>query len=66
MSQSEFGARSNGSAVKRAKRRGLVWNAVVLGNVGARDDVPVLEAAMRHDELFVREHAAWSLRTLTG
>ena len=39
MSQAEFSARFKGSAMKRAKRRGLARNAaVVLGNVGTVDD----------------------------
>ncbi len=45
--------------MKRAKRRGLARNAaVILGNVGTSDDVPLLEAALTHDERLVREHAA--------
>ncbi len=66
MSQPEFSARFKGSAMKRAKRRGLARNAaVVLGNVGTSDDVPLLEAALAHDEPLVREHAVWALRALT-
>lgn len=62
MSRAEFSARFKGSAMKRAKRRGLARNAaVVLGNVGTAEDIPVLEAALEHDELLVREHAAWAL-----
>jgi len=62
MSQQEFSARFKNSAMKRAKRRGLARNAaVVLGNVGTVDDVPLLEAALQHDEPLVREHAAWAL-----
>ena len=62
MSQAEFSARFKGSAMKRAKRRGLARNAaVVLGNVGTSDDVPLLEGALQHDEPLVREHAAWAL-----
>ncbi len=61
MSQAEFSARFKGSAMKRAKRRGLARNAaVVLGNVGRRDESSFLETATEHDELLVREHAAWS------
>ena len=62
MSQAKFSTRFKGSAMKRAKRRGLARNAaVVLGNVGTSDDVPLLEAALHHDEPLVREHAAWAL-----
>ncbi len=65
MSQSDFSARFKGSAMKRAKRRGLARNAaVVLGNVGSREDVPLLEAALQHDEPLVRAHAAWALERL--
>jgi len=65
ISQTEFSARFKGSAMKRAKRRGLARNAaVVLGNVGTLDDEPVLEAALQHDEPLVREHAAWALERL--
>ena len=65
MSQHEFSARFKGSAMKRAKRRGLARNAaVVLGNVGTRDDVSLLVAARAHDEPLVREQAAWAFRLL--
>jgi epoxyqueuosine reductase len=65
MSQAEFSAAFKGSPMKRAKRLGLARNAAVaLGNVGAADDVPVLEAALQHDEPLVREHAAWALARL--
>jgi epoxyqueuosine reductase len=67
MSVAEFQQQFRGSAMKRAKRRGLARNAaVVLGNVGTTDDVPLLEAALEHDEPLVREHAAWALRQLQG
>jgi epoxyqueuosine reductase len=62
MGVTEFQQQFRGSAMKRAKRRGLARNAaVVLGNVGTGDDVPLLEAALTHDEALVREHAAWAL-----
>ena len=51
--------------MKRAKLRGLKRNAaVVLGNAIAAEDIPVLEAALSHDEPLVREHAAWALARL--
>ena len=62
MSQPEFSAAFKGSPMKRAKRRGLARNAAVtLSNVGTADDIPVLEAAVQHDEPLVREHAVWAL-----
>jgi epoxyqueuosine reductase len=65
MTQPEFSAAFEGSPMKRTKRCGLARNAaVVLGNVGTADDVPVLEAALDHDEPLVREHAARALGRL--
>ena len=59
MSQAEFSAAFKGSPMKRAKRRRLARNAAVsLGNVGTADDVPMLEAALTHDEALVRAHEA--------
>ena len=68
MTQDEFLATYAGTAVPRAKRRGLARNAAVaLGNVGSADDVPFLIDALRdHDEPVVRGHAAWSLGRLGG
>jgi epoxyqueuosine reductase len=65
MSQPEFSARFKGSAMKRAKRRRLARNAPVLrGNIGTSGAVPLLEAALRHDEPLVREHAACALHRI--
>ncbi|MGZ8378199.1 MAG: HEAT repeat domain-containing protein [Gemmatirosa sp.] len=65
MTQEEFSAAFKGSPMKRAKLRGLKRNAaVVLGNVGTRDDVDVLTRALADDEPLVREHAAWALGRL--
>jgi epoxyqueuosine reductase QueG len=65
MTREEFSERFRNSPMKRAKRRGLARNAAVaLGNVGATDDVPALEAALSHDEPLVREHAASALAEL--
>lgn len=48
--------------MKRAKLRGLKRNAaVVLGNVGTAEDIPVLQRALEDPEPLVREHAAWAL-----
>jgi epoxyqueuosine reductase len=63
-----FRARFRKSAVKRAKRRGLLRNvAVALGNTGNPDAVPVLEHALRNEpEPLVRAHVAWALGRLGG
>jgi epoxyqueuosine reductase len=56
------------SAVRRAKRRGLLRNgAVVLGNSGNPDAVPVLARSLGDEiEPLVRAHAAWALGQLGG
>lgn len=61
-----FRERYRGTAVTRAKRRGLARNAaVVLGNRGDRRVVPVLERAATDDpDPLVREHAAWAAQRL--
>jgi epoxyqueuosine reductase len=54
-----------GSAMKRAKLRGLKRNAaVVLGNVGDANDIDALRRAMDDDDPLVREHAAWAISRL--
>ena len=50
------------SPVKRTKRRGRARNAAtVLGNIGMKDDVPLLTAALNDPEPIVREAAGWAL-----
>jgi epoxyqueuosine reductase len=63
-----FSRRFAKSAIKRAKRRGLLRNvAVALGNSGNREAVPVLASTMEHEaEPLVRSHAAWGLGALGG
>ena len=62
MDDSAFRTAFNGSAMKRAKRRGLARNAaVVLGNSGDASDAPALIAALRDPEPVVRDHAQWAL-----
>jgi len=68
MSKPEFAATFAGSAMKRARRRGLARNAaVVLGN---RDDPgdfgPLARALATHDEPLARGHAAWALGRIGG
>ncbi len=63
LSQQEFSSEFRGSALKRAKRRGLLRNAAVaLGNIAESAAVPYLEAALCGDpDPVVRGHAAWAL-----
>lgn len=61
MTPEAFSDAFRGSAMKRAKLRGLKRNAaVVLGNVGTTEDVDVLTRALDDPEPLVREHAAWA------
>jgi epoxyqueuosine reductase len=54
-----------GSAMKRAKLRGLRRNAaVVLGNTGTAGDVAVLREGADDPDPLVREHVAWALDRL--
>jgi epoxyqueuosine reductase len=67
MDDGEYRAAFRGSAMKRAKRTGLRRNAaVVLGNVGTREDAPALAATATDDDPIVAEHAAWALRRITA
>ena len=67
MDEPTFRAAFKGSPMKRAKRRGLVRNSlVVLGNAANPDDVPVLLAALTDPEPLTREHAAWGLGRLAA
>lgn len=68
MTEAEFRAVYRGSAVLRAKRRGLARNAAVaLGNTGNEADLPALITALsEHDEPLVRGHAAWAIGRLGG
>jgi len=56
------------SAIRRAKRRGLLRNvAVALGNSGNREAVGVIGRALETEpEALVRAHAAWALGQLGG
>jgi epoxyqueuosine reductase len=62
LDQEQFSAAFRKSPMKRAKRRGLQRNAVVvLGNAGTDNDVPLLEAMLQHDDPLLREHATWAV-----
>ncbi len=65
MSQEESTPAFRRSPMKRAKLRGLKRNAaVVLGNIGTMEDVPVLQEALDDSEPLVSEHAAWALERI--
>src|SRR2546423_11508032 len=65
MTDETYAENFSGSAMKRAKRRGLARNAaVVLGNIGDERDVAVLVRASNDFDPLVREHAEWALRKI--
>jgi epoxyqueuosine reductase len=67
LTEEEFRQRFRGTALMRAKRRGLLRNAaLVLGNQGARTALPVLQRALNDPEPLVREAAAWAIARITG
>ena len=68
LTEEEFAARFRGTAVTRAKRRGLARNVcVALGNIGDPAATPALVRALRLDsEPLVRGHAAWALGRIGG
>jgi epoxyqueuosine reductase len=64
---SEFNQRFKKSPITRAKRRGYVRNlAVVIGNTGNADDIPILEQAAQDDEPLIREHAKWAIKKVNS
>jgi epoxyqueuosine reductase len=66
MDDAAYRAAYRGSAMKRAKLAGLRRNAaVVLGNIGSRDDEAALAAAAADADPVVAEHASWGLAQLT-
>jgi epoxyqueuosine reductase len=65
MSPEEFRKRFRGTALTRAKRRGLLRNAaIVLGNRGEPAALPALRRALEHDEDLVREAARWAIERI--
>jgi epoxyqueuosine reductase len=72
LSAAEFNDKFQGSAIKRAKRRGYLRNvAVALGNmIPATDPAQAVstlsQALLQNDEPLVRGHAAWALGQVGG
>jgi len=67
LSEEAFRHRFRGTAVMRAKRRGLLRNAaLVLGNRGDPAALPVLRRALDDPEPLVREAARWAIERITG
>jgi len=68
LSEEDFGRRFTVSAVKRAKRRGLLRNvAVVLGNTRNPDAIaPLTRSIEAESEPLIRSHAVWALGEIGG
>ena len=68
LTDDQFGLRFTVSAVKRAKRRGLLRNvAVALGNTRNPDAIaPLARAIESESEPLIRSHAAWALGQIGG
>jgi epoxyqueuosine reductase len=66
MSKEEFRQRFRGTALTRARRRGLLRNAaLVLGNQGDPKALPALRQALADSEPLVREAAQWAINRIT-
>ena len=67
MTRADFSHRFKGTALARAKRRGLVRNAcVAAGNWGDEAGLPALRRLLDDEEPIVREHALWAIDAITG
>jgi epoxyqueuosine reductase len=56
-----------GNPIKRAKRKGLLRNAVVaMGNSGLKEFIPNLKESLNNKDPMVRAHAVWALWKLEG
>jgi epoxyqueuosine reductase len=66
MSEEEFRRRFRGTALWRAKRRGLLRNAaLILGNRGDPAALPALRRALDDPEPVIREAARWAIERFT-
>jgi epoxyqueuosine reductase len=66
LDEAGFRARFGHSAIRRAKRRGLLRNvAIALGNTGNPEAIAPLHVALNDPEPLVRSHAAWALGRFT-
>ena len=65
MSEDDLRLSIRGTAMKRAKVKGLLRNLmVVAGNSGVRELLPRLRRFLSHDDEHVRSHAEWAIRKL--
>jgi epoxyqueuosine reductase len=66
LSPEDFRRRFRGTALGRARRRGLLRNAaIVLGNKGDPAALPALQRALNDAEPLVRDAARWAIERIT-
>jgi epoxyqueuosine reductase len=66
LDRAAFSQQFKGTAIARAKRRGLVRNAcVAAGNWGSDDALPALRRLLDDEDSLVREHADWAILAIT-
>jgi epoxyqueuosine reductase len=62
LTEESFGEAARGTALRRARYRGLVRNAlVVAGNIGDGDLVPLVRRHAEGPDELLAEHARWAL-----
>jgi epoxyqueuosine reductase len=67
LSEEEFRRRFRGTALMRAKRRGVLRNAAIaLGNQGDPAAIPALQQALSDSEPLVRDAAQWAIERITA
>lgn len=67
LDRAAFAARFKGTALMRARRRGLLRNAcVAAGNWGSEEALPALRRLLDDEEPLVREHAAWAMARIAA
>jgi len=67
MDESQFAEQFRGSAIKRAKWRGLIRNAlIVAGNKGDLSLCPIIERYCQHEDPVLRETAQWARARLAA
>ncbi len=67
LSEDEWRTVIRGTAMKRAKIKGLLRNLmIVAGNSGVMDFLPKLKRFLNHDDEHVRSHARWAIEKLSS
>ncbi len=65
LGEDEWRTMTRGTAVKRARIKGLLRNLmVVAGNSGLRKLLPKLRRFLKHEDEHVRSHAGWAIHRL--